>query len=317
MKATVLFLEEVHDVLEQRLSAAGFHCLHDYSCNAQELCERHSAVCGIVLRSRLVLTRDILTALPRLKFIARSGSGLENIDLSAASDFQIEVFNSPEGNRDAVGEHVIGMMLTLMNRLHIANNEVKSGVWNRESNRGIELRGKTLGIIGYGQMGSALARKLSGFDMKLIALDKYKVIDSAEPVMQVDEDDFFALTDIVSLHLPLSDETYGYAGYDFFQKFNKPIYFINTARGKHVNTSALLNALNTNKVSGACLDVLEFESRTLEGITDDSDILSLLKADHRVLLTPHVAGWTQESYFKLSDVLADKILNKFGSIDVI
>jgi D-3-phosphoglycerate dehydrogenase len=315
VKPNILFLEEVHEVLEQRLSAVGYHCLHDYNCDAGELSERYSTIYGIVLRSRMVMTRSIMESLPDLRFIARSGSGLENIDLTAASELQIEVFSSPEGNRDAVAEHVIGMLLTIMNRLHLANNDVKSGAWNRELHRGNELRGKTVGIIGYGHMGSALAHKLTGFGVKVIALDKYKIVSALEPVLQVDEEVLFTESDIISLHLPLSKETYGYADDIFFRKFQKPIYFVNTARGKHLKTSSLLNALHSGKVLGACLDVLEFESRTLEGLNVDSDVLSLLKADNRVLLTPHVAGWTSESYYKLSNVLADKILNKFGTID--
>ncbi len=315
VKSQVLFLEEVHEVLEQRLMAAGYVCLHDYQCSASELLKNHASIDGIVLRSRMVLSRDILSALPRLKFIARSGSGLENIDLPAASELNIEVFSSPEGNRDAVGEHVIGMLLTLFNRLHLANQEVKSGLWHRESNRGYELKGKTIGILGYGHMGSALALKLTGFDMRILAFDKYKTLGVSEPALQVSEDEIFRQADIVSLHLPLSDETIGYVDDDFFRQFQKPIYLVNTARGKHVKTSSLLNALHTGKVKGACLDVLEYESPTLEGITSNSDHLAMLKADHRVLITPHVAGWTHESYFKLSQVLADKILNTFGIID--
>ena len=173
MKTKVLFLEEVHDVLAQRLSEAGYDCSHDYDCDDSELSERYSSVFGIVLRSRMVLTRSVLETLPHLRFIARSGSGLENIDLEAASELKIEVFSSPEGNRDAVAEHVIGMLLTIMNRLHLADTEVKSGAWNREINRGNELRGKTIGIIGYGQMGSALAHKLTGFGVNILALDKF------------------------------------------------------------------------------------------------------------------------------------------------
>ena len=309
----VLFLEEVHEILEQRLLSAGYSCVKDYGCSSGELTERHGDITGLVLRSRMVLTREVLLVLPHLKFIARSGSGLENIDLRAASELNIEVFSSPEGNRDAVGEHVIGMLLTLMNRLHLANDEVKSGGWNREANRGVELYGKTMGIIGFGHMGSSVAHKISGFGMNVLALDKYKTWDESEPARRVEEEEFFREVDIVSLHLPLSEETMGYAGDEFFQKFYKPIYFVNTARGKHLKSSSLLNALHSGKVLGACLDVLEFESRTLEGIDSNSDILARLKADSRVLLTPHVAGWTKESYFKLSNVLADKILNTFGS----
>ena len=311
----VLFLEEVHEVLEQRLLATGFECLRDYSCTSEELISKYPRLTGIVLRSRMVLSRQFLRALPTLKFIARSGSGLENIDCLAARELQIEVFSSPEGNRDAVGEHVIGMLLALMNRLHIANHEVKSGIWNRESNRGSELRGKTLGIIGYGHMGASLAHKIRGFDMRVLAFDKYKIIEANAPVEQVSIEEVFREADIVSLHLPLSEETTGYADEVFFRRFSKPIIFVNTARGNHVKTSALLHALNDGRVVGACLDVLEFESRTLEGPTSDSEILKALKAHERVLLTPHVAGWTHESYFRLSDVLADKILNTFGSTD--
>jgi len=308
----ILFLEEVHEVLEQRLNAAGYDCVKDYECSAVDLTKRYGTISGMVLRSRLILSHEILSALPQLKWIARSGSGLENIDLTAAKELNIAVFSSPEGNCDAVGEHVIGMLLTLMNRLHLANLEVKSGYWHREANRGHELNGKTIGIIGYGHMGSSLARKLLGFDMRILAFDKYKTIEKTEPAIQVGMEEIFRDADIVSLHLPLSDETIGFANDDFFARFRKSIYFVNTARGKHLKTSSLQHALDAGKVLGACLDVLEFESRTLESMQDESEVFAQIKADQRVLLTPHVAGWTHESYFKLSQVLADKIINTFG-----
>jgi len=306
----ILFIESVHDILEERLTAAGFACEHRYTANRDEILRDLPQYAGVVIRSRVKVDREFMDHGVNLQFIARSGSGLENIDTDYALEKGIRLFNSPEGNRDAVGEHVAGMLLSLMNRLHLADREVRQGKWLREENRGLEISGKTVGIIGYGQMGSSVAEKLSGFGCELIAFDKYLNPQRNTTARLTTLEELQERADIISLHLPLNKETMHFADTAFFASFHKPIWFVNTARGKNVDTKALADALRTGKVRGACLDVLEYEKASLEGL-DTSEmppVLRYLFESENVLLTPHVAGWTAESYYKLSSVLADKIL---------
>ncbi len=305
----VIFIDTVHPILEERLSAAGYVCTHDYTSSKTELMHTLLDCCGIVLRSRIGIDRDILQAAPALQWIARSGSGLENIDLEAAQARGVAVINSPEGNSDAVGEHVIGLTLAMLNKFISGNTAVREGRWERELHRGRELKHLNFGIIGYGVMGKAVAEKLSGFGTRILAHDKYKTGFSAGRVEEVELETLFAEADVVSLHLPQNAETMHYANVDFFNRFAKPIYFINTARGKNVKTTDLVEALKNGRVTSAALDVLEFEKASLEGLDlADAEALRGLMAFPQVVFTPHVAGWTTESYFKLSDVLADKIL---------
>ncbi len=305
----VLFIDSVHSILETRLAAAGYVCEHDLTSNREEIMHQMHKYDGLVLRSRIRIDEAFMQSAPQLKWIARSGSGLENIDLQAAQAHGIQVIHSAEGNRDAVGEHVIGLTLNLLNKMCEANHSVKNGHWLREAHRGRELKHLTFGIIGYGVMGSAVAEKLSGFGCKVIAHDKYKTGYSSGLVTEVELAQIFQETDVVSLHLPQSAETFHYADSNFFASFAKPIYFLNTARGKNVDTAALLHALHQHQVVAAGLDVLEFEKASLEGldVNDAATLQELMKLPN-VLLTPHVAGWTTESYFKLSDVLANKII---------
>lgn len=248
-----------------------------------------------------------------LKFIARSGAGMENIDEGYCHKNSITLFNAPEGNRNAVAEHALGMLLALFNRVVIADREVRSGKWHREENRGVELEGKTVGIIGFGNNGSQFAKKLTGFDCEVIAYDKYKTGFSSDIAEEVSLDQIFERSDVVSFHIPQNEETIGMGGKAFFDKFKKPIYVINLARGKVIQTSALVEAMKNDQVVGACLDVLEYEKSSFESFFEQElpqDFQYLLKSD-RVILSPHVGGWTHESYFKLSDVLANKILSHF------
>lgn len=309
-----LFIDSVHPILEEQLSASNFQCEHDYSSSYSELISKIDQYQGIVIRSRVLLDKPFLSAASSLKFIARSGAGLENIDLVAAKELGITVFNSPEGNRDAVGEQAIGMLLMLFNHLKRSDAEVRKGVWLREENRGEELAGKTVGIIGYGMMGSALAKKLSGFDCKVMAYDKYKKDFSSEWVEECTLEELQAQSEVISLHLPESDETNYFVNDEFISNCAKPFVLINTARGKNVEVKALVKALKAGTVKGACLDVLEFEKRTFESLKQEelpSDFRYLTQAEN-VILSPHVAGWTKESYIKLSTFLAEKILAKFS-----
>lgn len=310
----VLFIESVHDVLQQRLEEAGYICEKHYQATRAEILEMLPDYFGVVIRSRITADEEFFSHAPQLKFIARSGSGLENIHLHAAEAHGVLVVNSPEGNRDAVGEHAVGMLLMLFNNLKQADMDVRSGKWPREENRGIEISGKTIGIIGYGMMGSAFAEKLRGFRANIIVYDKYKSGFGSESIREVTLEEIYHKADIVSIHLPLNDETHYYVNQEFFEKFKKPIYFINTSRGKNLDTSALVKALQEGKVLGACLDVIEYEKMSLEGLETNSQTedLRYLIGSNQVVLSPHVAGWTHESYFKLSNVLAEKILHVFG-----
>ena len=311
----VAFIDTVHPILKERLTAAGMTCEDHFKVSREEIIAgalTHSE--GLVIRSRITLDGDLFNALPNLKWIARSGSGLDNIDLKVAQKRGVEVVNSPEGNMDAVGEHALAMLLNILQKINKGNHSVHQREWLREEHRGEELGNKTVGIIGYGVMGSCFARKLSGIGCKVIAFDKYKSGFGSKNVEEVTEEQFFAESDIVSVHVPWTTETRGMVNDQWFSRFSHPIIFMNTSRGAVVQTSALLNALQSGKVRSAALDVIEFEGRSLEGLELSEDRAELLEKllDHpEVTITPHVAGWTVESYKKLSSILADKVLLKF------
>ncbi len=302
----VLFIDEVHPVLAQRLEQLGFTCEYDYHSSKKEVEQKIHQYQGLVIRSRFPIDKNFLQKAVALRFIARSGSGLENIDVAYAQQSGIEVINSPEGNATAVAEHAVGMLLCLFNKICQGNTEVKHKEWNREKNRGVELSGKTVGIIGYGVMGSAFAQRLQGFGCTVLAHDKYRQNFKNQYIKEVQLNDIFKNSDIVSLHLPQTPETLHYIDEAFIEKMNKPFYLINTARGKHVSIPALVRGLKSRKIAGACLDVLEYEKSSFSELTFDENFDYLRQAPN-VLLTPHVAGWTVESYFKLSNILADKI----------
>jgi D-3-phosphoglycerate dehydrogenase len=311
----VVFLDSVHSVLVERLSDAGMQCELAWEYDKDQIINCISNAQGIVLRSRFTMNEDFLKFAPDIKFIARSGSGLENIDLNYCSKRDIKVYNSPEGNRNAVGEHALGMLLSLMNHLHTADCDVKSGIWDREGNRGVELDGKTVGIIGFGNNGSAFAKKLRGFDIKLMAYDKYKKGFGDHFVMECAMSALYEHADIISFHIPQNKETLFMANDSFFNSFQKPIFLLNLSRGKIVESKALVDAMKSGKVIGAGLDVLEFEPSDFTSFfkKEIPSELEFLLNSKNILLTPHVGGWTNESYFKLSNILADKILADFNS----
>lgn len=309
----VLFLDLVHPILEQRLTEYGYRCIDGTQLSREDARSQLKDIQGIVIRSRIKMDEAFLSSANDLKFIARSGAGMENIDEDYCQKNSIELFNAPEGNRNAVAEHALGMLLALFNRIVIADREVRSGKWRREENRGVELEGKTVGIIGFGNNGSQFAKKLTGFDCDVIAYDKYKTGFSSDIAEEVSLDKIFEHSDVVSFHIPQNEETIGMGDKAFFDKFKKPIYVINLARGKVIKTNALVEAMKNDQVTGACLDVLEYEKSSFESFFEQElpeDFQYLLRSD-RVILSPHVGGWTHESYFKLSDVLADKILSHF------
>ncbi len=312
----VLFADSNHPVLHESLSKAGFECHLLWDLNAVELIERLPEYEVLVIRSKFKLHAALLEKCPRLKCIGRVGAGMENIDVRYATSKGIKCLSVPEGNRDAVAEHAIGMLLMLMNNLKKADEEVRKGQWIRAANRGTEIMGKTIGVIGYGNTGKALASKLSGFGCKILAYDKYLTNFGNEFVEACSMTDIFEKCDVVSLHLPLTQETRQFANSAFFKSFKKDIYFINTARGECLNTAELLPLLDTGKVKGACLDVLEFESSSFENTTAmESEVFqSLIKSD-KVILSPHIAGWTHESNYKMSEILANKIIAEMGPLN--
>lgn len=311
-KPKVIFIDSVHPILFERLELSGYECHWKNKLSRQEILKILPEYTGAVIRSKFKFDEEVFDLASSLKWIARSGAGMENIDQTIAKEKGIKCYHSPEGNRDAVAEHCLGMILGLFNQLKTSDSEVRQAQWNREKNRGLELKGKTIGIIGYGFMGKAFSERLQGFGVECIAYDKYKSGFGSELVREVSLEELFAKTDILSIHLPLSQETTFMINEDFLNRFSKAIYLINTARGKNLKTDDLVKALESGKVLGACLDVLEYESLSFEQLKSDElpESFNYLKHSDNVLLSPHVAGWTKESYFKLSNVLADKILNQ-------
>ena len=305
----VFFIDTVHPALEEQLVDYGFNCIDVTKDNVNELKEKLETADGIVIRSRFPMNETLLQHAPKLKFIARSGAGMENIDTAYCEKRNITLFNAPEGNRNAVGEHALGMLLSLMNKFQKGDTEVRKGIWDREGNRGEELDGKTVGIIGYGNNGTAFAKKLRGFDVKVLVYDKYidKITDPF--VNQVPLEILYDQSDVISFHIPQNEETIYWANETFFETIKKPIYLLNLSRGKIVSTHALLKAILNGKVKGAGLDVLEFEKASFENFDNEKiEDFNALISNSKVLLTPHVGGWTTESYLKLSTVLADKII---------
>jgi D-3-phosphoglycerate dehydrogenase len=305
----VLILDTVHPILKRRLEAMGYTVNEDVKSTPQQLEARLPQYHGLIIRSRFPITAAFIHRAKTLKFIGRVGAGLENIDLTAAQKAGIQVFKAPEGNRDAVGEHALGMLLMLFNHLKRADAEVRAGVWRRAENRGYELRGKTVGIFGFGYMGSALAEKLQGFNCRVVAYDKYKTSYAPSGVEELSLRQFKAAADVVSLHIPQSPETVGLVDQAFLEGFAKNIYLINTARGKALVTQDLVWALENGKVLGACLDVLEYEKASFENMFTQSlpEAFEYLIKSSKVLLSPHIAGWTHESHQRMAQVIADKV----------
>lgn len=308
-KGKLLFIDSAHPDLKKSLEIDGYQCDYYPEFGYDDYKRIIKDYKGLIVRSKIKIDKPILDNATSLIFIARVGAGMENIDFDYAKLKGIVCLNAPEGNRDAVAEQAIGMLLSLFNNLNRADQEVRKGIWQREENRGIELGGKTVGIIGYGNTGSAFARKLSGFGVDVIAYDKYKKDYSDEFVKETNMNEIFQRTDILSLHIPLSDETSYMLDANFLDQFDKRIYLINTSRGKVIKTTDLIHQLESGKVKGACLDVLEYEGFTFEELKSEKlpeAFTSLIKMDN-VILSPHVAGWTNESNYKMADVILQKI----------
>jgi len=306
----ILQLDKNHPLITEQLSAKGFEIDDDFSPSYDEVLKKIDAYDGIIIRSRIPIDRNFIEHGKNLKFIARVGAGMENIDGEFATKSGISLISSPEGNRDSVAEHVLGMLLILMNRLFIASNEVKNGIWKREENRGDELLGKTFGIIGYGNMGKAVAKRLSGFGVKVIFHDILPNL-SDEFATHVSLEQLQEEADILSLHLPITPETRYIFNAELISGMKKNFYFINTARGENVNTKDLVKAMKSGKIKAACLDVLEFEKPSFENITAENEDLEYLLQSENAIVTPHIAGWTIQSKEKLAQIIVDKILAQF------
>lgn len=305
----ILQLDENHPYILQRLRQEGFLCHEDYVSPKEGVEEIIASYEGVILRSRFKIDRKFIDRAQSLKFIARVGSGLENIDVSYARERGISLLHAPEGNRDAVAEHVLGMLLCLMHRVCLADREVRQGKWIREGNRGSELMGKTVGIIGYGYTGRAFARRLSGFGVRVLSHDILPSMGD-DYACQVDLSLLYQEANVVSLHVPYTDATRNMINAHFIDSFQKPFYLINSSRGGCVVTDDLISALKSGKISGVCLDVLEYEQISFESLFYDKvpDAFDYLIHSDRAILTPHIAGWTHESKYKLARYIVDKIL---------
>ncbi|MBI1316574.1 hydroxyacid dehydrogenase [bacterium] len=310
----VAVFDPIDGILRQGLVDLGWDVVDALDQTPQTLSQPERFV-GWVLRSRLRLGAADFDYGPGLRFVARLGAGMENIDVNAAAARGIACLRSPEGNRDAVAEHCLMALLMLMNRIRSADARLRAGFWEREPHRGTELRGKTVGILGYGFMGEAFASKLSGMDCRVLACDKYRSGFGASFVEEVGLETLFEQTDVLSLHLPLTDETRQWVDADFLSRFRKPIYLLNTARGPIVNQSDLVAALASGKVLGAGLDVFEEEELGFEGmdLKNPTPALNALMESDKTVLSPHIAGWTVESRTRLSAVLLEKIAGLFRS----
>ncbi|SEM05830.1 D-3-phosphoglycerate dehydrogenase [Aquimarina amphilecti] len=310
----ILHIDANHPLLINQLNDLGFENEENYTSTKPEIESIIKEYDGIIIRSRIKIDKDFLDKATNLKFIGRVGAGLESIDTDYAEKKGIKLFSAPEGNRNAVGEHALGMILSLFNKLNTADRQVKNGQWNREENRGIELDLKTVGIIGYGNMGRAFARKLRGFDVETICYDIKEDVENSDAT-QVSMEELFEKTDVLSLHTPWTPLTNKMIDAKFINKFKKPFWLINTARGKSVVTKDLIDGLQSEKILGAGLDVLEYEKSSFEQLFSSETempepLKKLIKMDN-VILSPHIAGWTIESKEKLAQTIVDKIKAEF------
>jgi len=309
----ILIVDDLHENIFPMLSELGFEVNYQPNINRFEILETIQDYQGLIIRSKTKVDALFLSHCEKLEFIGRAGAGLDLIDLKEVSRRNIQVFAANEGNAVAVAEHTMGMILMLFNKLNHADAEVHQRIWDREKNRGIELSGMTIGIIGYGNMGIALAQRLMGFEVKVLAYDKIEKKDYEYGLYskKATINDIFEEADLVSIHVPLTDETRLMVNDDFIQKFKKNVFIVNTSRGEVASTESILKGLQSGKIRGACLDVLENEK--LSTLTlEQEEVYSQLFKLKNVILTPHIAGWTVESYRKINEVLVDKIRDMLG-----
>ncbi|GAA4469210.1 2-hydroxyacid dehydrogenase [Nibrella saemangeumensis] len=305
-RPTILIADEMHPSLFTMLDQAGFAYTYLPTINRQGLKEQLADFDGLIIRSKTTVDDDLLQSGPNLRFIGRAGAGLDLIDLQAIEKRNIRVVHAGEGNRDAVAEHTVGMLLALFASILKADREVRQGIWDREGNRGVELMGKTVGLLGYGNNGQATAQRLSGFGCRVLAYDKYRTDYGDAYATEATLEDIMAEADVLSLHIPLTEETRMLVDDVFIKRFCKPFNIINIARGEIVSLSAVADGLKNGKVLGACLDVLENEK--LKTLTPaQQEAFDYLRHSDRVVLTPHVAGWTHESYVRINEVLVRQL----------
>ncbi len=311
MSKKILCIDSNHPILHETLQKAGFQCDLFWDKSKEELISILPNYEGLVIRSKFKITKEIIDTCSKLECIGRVGAGMENIDVEYAQSNGITCVHAPEGNRDAVAEHALGMLLMLLNNLKRADAEVRQGIWKRAENRGFEIKDKTVGVIGYGNMGSEFAKRLQGFGCKILVYDKYKQNFGNDFITESTLEELQNEADIISIHTPFTDETNYLINYNFINGFRKNIYIINTARGKCLNVADLVSHLKSDKVLGACLDVLEYESTSFENMdlkTMPEPMQYLIHSD-KVILTPHIAGWTHESNYKMGKIIADKMIN--------
>ncbi len=306
----ILHLDENHELLKNELEKLGFKNYFDLISTKKEIENKIWKYQGIILRSRIEIDKIFIDSCKNLKFIARVGSGLENIDTDYAKKKNIEIISAAEGNANAVGEHALGMLLSLLNKIIKSNNEINQNIWEREQNRGIELDGKTIGIIGYGNTGKSLAKKLSGFNVRVLCNDIIEDV-SDKYATQVSISEIMKSCDIVSLHTNLNDSSFHLINKHFINNCKKSFFLINTSRGECLKTSDIVDGIKTGKILGACLDVIENESKSFEFLNINSDF-EYLKKSEKVVLSPHIAGWSIESKLKLAQVVLEKIKNLYG-----
>ena len=304
MKNNILIVDDIHPVFIEMAEAKGYECDYQPKITAAEALEIIGGYAGLVIRSKFRVDRKVIDIAKKLRFVCRAGAGMDNIDEPYAAKKNIQLINAPEGNMDAVGEHAVGLLLALMNNFNVADEQVRAGRWLREANRGYELKGRTVGIIGYGFMGKSFAKKLSGFEVDVIAYDKYKTGFGDKYAREVSMEEIVKHSDVLSLHVPLTAETEALVSEEYLFHFKKPIFFINTSRGKTAQIRPVLNAIKQGKILGAGLDVLEVEKFPALA---EQEWFDELKQSGKVILTPHVAGWTFESYRKISEVMGGKL----------